>query len=49
MNKVSECFWGAYCAHAVSTDRIGVYHCPFMGFCFKRLEVKVKKDEQGSR
>jgi len=33
-----ECFWGAYCSHAILTDTIGVYHCLFMGFCFKRME-----------
>jgi hypothetical protein len=35
---MKECFWGAYCAHAILTDRVGVYHCPFMGSCFKRME-----------
>ena len=35
-NDIScECLVGAYCSHAVLTDKIGVYRCPF-GFCFKR-------------
>jgi hypothetical protein len=33
------CLVGAYCAHAVLTDRIGVYRCPF-GECFKKLESR---------
>jgi len=34
---VDVCHVGAYCSHAVLTDKIGVYRCPF-GACFKRLE-----------
>ena len=33
----SDCFVGAHCAHAILTDEIGVYRCPF-GACFKKLE-----------
>ena len=32
-----DCFVGAFCSHAVLTDKIGVYRCPF-GACFKGLE-----------
>ena len=32
-----SCLVGAYCGHAILTDKIGVYHCPF-GHCFKKLE-----------
>ena len=28
---------GAYCGHAILTDKIGVYRCPF-GECFKKQE-----------
>jgi len=30
-----ECLVGAFCAHSVFTDKIGVYRCPF-GSCVKR-------------
>jgi hypothetical protein len=36
---LGECYWGAYCSHAILTEKIGVYHCPF-GVCFKRIEEK---------
>ena len=36
-----ECLVGAYCGHAVLTEKIGVYRCPF-GSCFKR-ESKVTR------
>jgi hypothetical protein len=32
-----ECLVGAYCGHAVLTDKIGKYFCPF-GVCFKKQE-----------
>jgi CxxC motif-containing protein len=32
-----ECLVGCYCSHAVLTDKIGVYRCPF-GACFKKQE-----------
>jgi len=32
-----NCLVGAYCAHAILTKKISVYHCPF-GECFKKLE-----------
>ena len=32
-----SCSVGAYCSHAVLTDKIGVYRCPFGGVCFKRV------------
>jgi hypothetical protein len=35
-----ECLVGACCSHAVLTDKIGVYRCPF-GSCVKR-EVSQK-------
>jgi len=28
---------GAYCSHAILTEKFGVYHCPF-GACFKDFE-----------
>ena len=37
-----ECYWGAYCSHAILTDKLGVYHCPFGGICFKRGETSAK-------
>ena len=41
---VNVCFWGAYCAHAILTNSLGVYNCPFGGACFKRFEKeRVKK------
>ena len=30
-----ECLVGSRCAHAVLTDKIGIYKCPF-GSCVKR-------------
>jgi hypothetical protein len=32
-----SCLVGAYCGHAILTEEIGVYRCPF-GECFKKLE-----------
>jgi hypothetical protein len=32
-----ECLVGAFCGHAILTDKIGIYRCPF-GCCFKKLE-----------
>lgn len=34
-----KCYVGAYCAHAILTNKIGEYRCPFGGsdFCFKKL------------
>jgi hypothetical protein len=34
----STCLVGAHCGHAILTERIGVYRCPFGGWCFKKLE-----------
>jgi hypothetical protein len=34
----STCLVGAHCGHAILTEGIGVYRCPFGGGCFKRLE-----------
>ena len=31
------CYFGAYCSHAILTNKVGVYHCKF-GACFKRLK-----------
>jgi hypothetical protein len=33
-----KCLIGAHCSHAILTDKIGVYRCPF-GSCFKRRNV----------
>lgn len=47
-SKADVCFWGAYCAHATLTDKLNVYHCPFGGVCFKRVEAE-KKAEKNKR
>jgi hypothetical protein len=31
----STCLVGAYCSHAVLTEKIGKYRCPF-GVCIKK-------------
>jgi hypothetical protein len=36
--ELSPCFWGIYCSFAISTNALGVYHCPFDSACFKRYE-----------
>jgi len=40
--KAAVCYWGIYCGHAIFTNTLGVYHCPFGGCCFKQVE-SVKK------
>jgi len=35
VDSACECLVGSHCTHAVLTDKIGVYRCPFGG-CFKR-------------
>jgi hypothetical protein len=40
MDCSCECLVGSRCGHAVLTDKIGVYRCPFGG-CVKR-EVSQK-------
>lgn len=32
-----NCLVGSQCSHAILTEEIGVYRCPF-GECFKKLE-----------
>lgn len=36
--QTSTCLVGAHCGHAVLTEQIGVYCCPFGGWCFKKQE-----------
>lgn len=33
----TACFVGAFCAHAILNEKIGVYRCPF-GSCFRRRD-----------
>jgi hypothetical protein len=37
LNRSILCFVGGYCGHAVLTDKIGEYRCPF-GVCIKKQE-----------
>ena len=43
------CYLGAHCSHAVLTDKIGVYRCPFggMAFCFKKLPSQKEDKKKG--
>lgn len=51
--NLDDCYWGAYCGHAVLTEKLGVYHCPFKGQCFKRStpaeDLNVSKTEKATQ
>jgi len=36
--QASTCLVGVHCGHAILTEKIGVYRCPF-GECFKHREA----------
>lgn len=38
IGQASTCLEGAHCGHAILAKQIGVYQCPFGGWCFKKLE-----------
>jgi len=52
MKEPTICFWGSHCGHAILTMKLGTYHCPFRGTCFKRIKYDEKgrvQKEEGSK